>query len=308
MTISSGDDQRLRRFVQALYYGALRAEPQPADLQDKVNQLTTAGAQGQAQLRQKAKEIARALFVQTAYETSPCRSDSQYVTDLYYAYLHRAPDTPGLNHWTGAAAGGAANRSNVGDAFQESPEFSALVATLYGEATSDDQRTDRFIHVFHLGATGMIASTADLLEKRAQLNAAAAQGPEAVKAQAEAMGRSLFAAQVNDLSLPAQQFVTNLYESFLRRGPDANGLAWWTAQAGTTVQGRQSVLNAFASCDPFRELAGTLYRETFRLVSDHLGTPRMVADRTGSLAGIRRHAYLPFGEELPANTASGREP
>ncbi len=34
------------------------------------------------------------------------------------------------------------------------------------------------------------------------------------------------------------------------------------------------------------------------LVSDHLGTPRIEADVSGSLAGIKRHDYLPFGEEL----------
>ena len=36
------------------------------------------------------------------------------------------------------------------------------------------------------------------------------------------------------------------------------------------------------------------------LVSDHLGTPRMIIDETGTLANIKRHDYLPFGEELPA--------
>ncbi|MDQ3687365.1 MAG: discoidin domain-containing protein [Acidobacteriota bacterium] len=36
------------------------------------------------------------------------------------------------------------------------------------------------------------------------------------------------------------------------------------------------------------------------LISDHLGTPRMIADRTGGLAGIKRHDYLPFGEEVGA--------
>ncbi|HWW75169.1 MAG TPA: RHS repeat-associated core domain-containing protein, partial [Pyrinomonadaceae bacterium] len=41
------------------------------------------------------------------------------------------------------------------------------------------------------------------------------------------------------------------------------------------------------------------------LVSDQLGTPRMAVDRTGSLAGVRRHDYLPFGEELQAG-AGGR--
>jgi RHS repeat-associated protein len=37
------------------------------------------------------------------------------------------------------------------------------------------------------------------------------------------------------------------------------------------------------------------------LVTDQLGTPRMVFDKTGSLASTKRHDYLPFGEELIAN-------
>jgi RHS repeat-associated protein len=39
-------------------------------------------------------------------------------------------------------------------------------------------------------------------------------------------------------------------------------------------------------------------------VADQLGTPRMIADKTGSLAGIKRHDYLPFGEELFAGTGN----
>jgi RHS repeat-associated protein len=38
------------------------------------------------------------------------------------------------------------------------------------------------------------------------------------------------------------------------------------------------------------------------LVSDHLGTPRMIFDQTGAFANIKRHDYLPFGEELTAGT------
>jgi RHS repeat-associated protein len=40
------------------------------------------------------------------------------------------------------------------------------------------------------------------------------------------------------------------------------------------------------------------------LVGDQLGTPRMVFDKTGSLANVKRHDYLPFGEELNAGTGS----
>jgi RHS repeat-associated protein len=38
------------------------------------------------------------------------------------------------------------------------------------------------------------------------------------------------------------------------------------------------------------------------LVSDHLGTPRIVVDLTGSRVNVKRHDYLPFGEELHAGS------
>ncbi len=38
------------------------------------------------------------------------------------------------------------------------------------------------------------------------------------------------------------------------------------------------------------------------LVADQLNTPRMIVDKTGSLASVSRHDYLPFGEELFADT------
>jgi len=40
------------------------------------------------------------------------------------------------------------------------------------------------------------------------------------------------------------------------------------------------------------------------LVTDHLGTPHLILDRTGSLVNVKRHDYRLFGEELFASTAS----
>jgi hypothetical protein len=40
------------------------------------------------------------------------------------------------------------------------------------------------------------------------------------------------------------------------------------------------------------------------LVTDHLGTPRMVLDQTCSLANLKRHDYLAFGER-DVEAASG---
>ena len=297
-TISSGDTLRLSRFVTNLYYGSQQRDPTAGELQDKVNQLAAAGAQSQSQLLSTASQIARSLFTQTNYGTSsaPARTDTQYVTDLYYAYLQRAPDNGGLGFWTGQAAG---SRVNVCNAFEASGEFQALVATLYGTASSDNERTEHIVNNFYLGAYGTNATASQLQQQRDALNVAAAQGQAQVQTQAESFGRSLFAGQINDGSISNTQYVTNLYEGFLQRGPDAGGLSFWAGQA-SLGQGRQNVLNAFATCPAFRELAGSLYRDVNWLVSDHLGTPRMVVDKSGSLAGIKRHDYLPFGEELSA--------
>jgi RHS repeat-associated protein len=38
------------------------------------------------------------------------------------------------------------------------------------------------------------------------------------------------------------------------------------------------------------------------LVADHLGTPRIVVERSGASASVTRHDYLPFGEEVGAGT------
>ncbi|HZI86981.1 MAG TPA: hypothetical protein VFD48_09110, partial [Pyrinomonadaceae bacterium] len=38
------------------------------------------------------------------------------------------------------------------------------------------------------------------------------------------------------------------------------------------------------------------------LVPDHLGTPRIIVDLTGDRENVKRHDYLPFGEELLAGT------
>lgn len=50
---------------------------------------------------------------------------------------------------------------------------------------------------------------------------------------------------------------------------------------------------------------GSALKQVRWLVTDQLGTPRMTLDQSGSLAGVKRHDYLPFGEELFA-PAGGR--
>jgi hypothetical protein len=63
-------------------------------------------------------------------------------------------------------------------------------------------------------------------------------------------GRSLLVSQVNDAGLSNTHFVTNLYEAFLQRGPDAGGLGFWSGQA-TVGQGRQTFWARSPPARPF---------------------------------------------------------
>ena len=82
-----------------------------------------------------------------------------------------------------------------------------------------------------------------------------------------------------------------------------------TFAAVTTTKIRVVVNNALNSRSRIVELeawgtaaaaSGSTTADVEWLVTDQLGTPRMVFDKTGSLVNTKRHDYLPFGEELTA--------
>lgn len=296
VSMSSGDDQRIQRFVNNLYYNALARNASATELQQKTDQLAQAGVQGEPQLLAAAKSVARGLFESTEYAARN-RTNTQYVTDLYNAYLQRAPDTSGLNFWVQDAQNNG--RGHTLDSFEVSTEFATLAETIYGTTPAgDNQRVDHFIDEFYLGAYNRFPTSTERQQQEQRLNNAAVSGQAQVTAEARLMGAEIFQATSYNSTHTDAQYVTDLYEAFLQRAPDGPGLSFWVSKVQN--EGRASALVGFQNSIEFGELAGTLYRETFWLVSDHLGTTRMVVDRSGSLAGIKRHDYLPFGEELLA--------
>jgi RHS repeat-associated protein len=50
--------------------------------------------------------------------------------------------------------------------------------------------------------------------------------------------------------------------------------------------------------EAYAPLASSVNANITWLVTDQLGTPRMLVDKTGSLGAVSRHDYLPFGEDL----------
>jgi RHS repeat-associated protein len=297
VTAASGDPDRVRRFVKNLYYNALARDPSAGELQTQADALAQAGAQGgESQLLTTARSMARGLFQSSEY-VARNRTDAEYVTDLYNSYLQRGPDTPGLNYWVSNTQSNG--RGATLNAFEVSTEFATLASTIYGTASGgENQRVEAFVRTFYLGALQRDPTSAELQAQTQRLNNAGAVNQSQAVSEARAMGAEIFQSTNYNSSRTNQQYVTDLYVAFLQRQPDGPGLNYWANNVA--VNGRPATLEAFKVSTEYTALAGTLYREVFWLVTDQIGTPRMAVARTGSLAGIRRHDYLPFGEELYA--------
>ncbi len=208
--------------------------------------------------------------------------------------------------WAGRLAAGSSNpitRAELREVCANWVEFTTQVTALWGGNTSgENERTEHFLWNVYLGAVGAPPSPSVMQPHINALNLATAQGEEAVIAKAREIAR----AQITSTAYASRnrtdrEYVADLYQVFWQRVPDQSGWEHWTREV--SIRGRESVLMRFASSTAFKEVASTLYRETLWLVTDHLGTPRMIAERTGSLSGIKRHDYLPFGEEIFAGTA-----
>jgi YD repeat-containing protein len=128
------------QFAKDFFQGALNRQPAAGELQDWAGMLNQ--AQGDYKLVAESQGLGAQVFTSNEYATRN-RADSEYVSDLYRAYLQRAPDAGGLNHWTNEIAGCGADQScrqtkreDVRRAFDQSLEFTEKVRNLCGTAAA----------------------------------------------------------------------------------------------------------------------------------------------------------------------------
>jgi RHS repeat-associated protein len=305
VTAANGDEQRLRRFIQQMYRGTLGREATEADIQHWFEWLAGQAEVGNSALLAGARMMAAYLLDSPeAYYRN--RTDREIVQDLYWAYFGRGASQSEEDMWTGRLAFGSPNpitRAELREVCANWIEFNIQVTALWGgNTTGEEERTEHFLWNVYMGAVGAAPSQSVMQPHIEALNQASAQGEEAVITKAREIARSQIASTAyTNRNRTDREYVRDLYQVFWQRAPDQSGWEHWTREV--SLRGRESVLLRFATSTAFKEVASTLYRETLWLIADHLGTPRMIAERTGSLSGIKRHDYLPFGEEIFAGTA-----
>jgi YD repeat-containing protein len=123
------DDQ----FIANFFNWALLRTPSGSEPTFWNDQLRVAYAQGQTSLKLAAIELGKTLFESAEYATRQ-RTNSEYVYDLYKTYLMRDPDGPGWAHWESQVP--TNGRENVRRAFEESPEFAGIIASIVPNGTA----------------------------------------------------------------------------------------------------------------------------------------------------------------------------
>lgn len=120
-------------FTQYFWLASLAVDTTDSERQYWTDRITNAQAQGQPQLLAEARTFGRALF-QSAEYAALNRTDEDFVSDLYWSYLQRAPDESGYNFWLSVLrddnARGINGREHLIQGFEHSDEFRVLLESL----------------------------------------------------------------------------------------------------------------------------------------------------------------------------------
>jgi len=116
--------------VVDFFRGLLNRLPDTASFNFWLGQLRTAQCQGAGPVFTKVDEISAAFMFNPEY-TNRARTNTQFVTDMYYSFLRRGGDVGGVNFWINELNTGARFPNDVRYfGFLNSPEFGARVAAV----------------------------------------------------------------------------------------------------------------------------------------------------------------------------------
>ncbi len=177
------------------------------------------------------------------------RNPTEYVRDLYNTFFNRTADDAGLAYWTGLLAQGMP-REVVLVSFMFSTEFSGFAQAIFGN-TAARAEVDTVVD-FYRGLLSRLPDSSGFNFWVGQFRTAQCQGASAVYTQVEAIS----SAYANSPEYGARarsnsQYIGDLYNAFLRRGGDLEGVGFWIGQLDTGAKTREQVRQDFVASPEF---------------------------------------------------------
>jgi hypothetical protein len=175
------------------------------------------------------------------------RDNTGFVSDLYNTFFNRAPDASGLSYWTGQLAAGLP-RDALLLTFLFSNEFASYMQSTIGTSTA--RAEVNLVMDFYRGVLGRLPDSSGFTYWSQALRAAQCQGTGAVYAQVTNISfQFLNSAEYAGRARNNAAYVTDLYNAFMRRGPDLAGLQSWVGALNAGASRESARQNFQASAE-----------------------------------------------------------
>jgi hypothetical protein len=189
-------------------------------------------------------------------------SDTQFLTDMYNTFFIRPPDAPGLAFWQSYLNGGV-SRGALLNSFLFSTEFSNQMTSIFGTVTVRPEVT--LTLDMYRGILGHLPDNGGYTFWLGQLRTAQCAGAAAISTAVNNLSASFFASAeyvARDAARAAPirnaEYMGDIYNAIMRRGPDLSGYQFWLGQINTAAQTRDQVRQAFLPSTEFQNRANAV--------------------------------------------------
>jgi uncharacterized delta-60 repeat protein len=193
--------------------------------------------------------MASEFFAGTEYAAFN-RSDTEFLRDLYRTFFGRDMDEAGRAYWSGQMGSGLP-RDAVLVNFMLSAEFRDFLTLVYGFNQVSSPSAQTVLDFYR----GILARIPDLLGYNhwlAQFRGAICFGASATESAAEAISSAFVVSpEYAGRNRTNGQFVSDMYNAFMRRGGDLEGLRFWVGQLDSGTRTRDEVRRQFTASPEF---------------------------------------------------------
>jgi len=188
------------------------------------------------------------LFFNSLEYLNKNTTDTEFVTDLYQAFLQREPDAGGLAFWVGEL--NCLTRDMLITQFAYSAEFQAYLSNQFGADTTRPE--NNMVNDFYRGILGRLPDDGGFNAWLQQMRLAQCSGAQAVKDLSYQISLLFVQSQeYTNRNRNNTQYIEDLYNAILRRGGDCAGFqAWITVLNGGMP--REQVLQFFTNSTEFQ--------------------------------------------------------
>lgn len=202
----------------------------------------------QASVNEVWYSMAMSFFFSTEYRILN-RDNAGFLTDLYNTFFARPPDQAGFDFWLSQMAGGMP-REGVLTNFMFSPEFANFTGAIFGNTAARGEVN--VVMDFYRGLLSRLPDTGGFNFYVGEFRRAQCQGAGAVYTQVENISSGY--ANSTEYGLRGRtnaQYMADLYNAFLRRGPDLAGINFYINQLNTGGKTREQVRQEFKTSPEF---------------------------------------------------------